>query len=254
MAAPGNSYLVTCGTGHRELQAGDPAWVAEQLPKACVWLRDVAGTRFVISGMGRGYDLDLAEAALAAGLALWAAIPFEGQSARWPRAERDRYDRIRAAATRERIVGTISDSVPAQRRGAVVNGLLHDRNRLMLKRSGAVLTLWEPGRLDGGTAATLLAATRQGMPGVHLDPVGRNVNFRLPYAVDLERVALWRQGCGHVTKIGTRQDVGRRLLDLTTAGFNGWEIRKARPRETHDDGCEVCVEELARSVAAPAPS
>lgn len=249
-----NPWAVVAGTGHREIKTGDPAWLAEQLPKATAWLRDTAGTRIGVSGLALGFDMDWAEAILEAGLTLWVAIPFEGQPARWPKREQARWAKLRAAAARERIVGSIPDDLPKERRSAAVNRLLFRRNMKMLDTAGAVVTDWEPGRLDGGTAGALLEAGKRRMPGVHLDPIGRAVNFELPAAAALQRWALHHPICGHVAIVGTRPLVDDRHALMHAAGYRAWKVRPAKPRETFDDGCDDCQLELVAAAAVPAPA
>lgn len=242
------TWDVVAGTGHREpSENADLVWTQENLTRACEWLRDTAGTRIAISGLARRFDMDWAEAALEAGLRLWACIPFEGQDSRWTKADKARYARLRAAASQEKVIGTIPDDLPAKRRSAAANSLIYKRNICMVQRAGALLTIWEPGRLDGGTAGTLLLAAARNMPGVHLDPIGCNINFRLPGAGELERFTLHHTGCGHVALVGVRSLLERRHGELRTSGHYSWRIRPARPRETFDDGCEECIAELANS-------
>jgi hypothetical protein len=200
--------------------------------------------------MGPGGALDWAEAILDAGLNLWAAIPFEQQPARWPAAQRRRWAQIRAAAHRERIVGEVSPAVPANRRSAAVNTLMHKRNRAMLDAAGALLTVWEPGRLDGGTATTLAEAVRRGMPGVHLDPVNQTVTFRLPDLEDLEPYTLFHTGCRHIARVASHRIIRGLLTELRTTGCDLWQLRPARPRETFDDGCPTCLPDLAAAAQA----
>lgn len=233
------------GTAHRELRNGDALWVADQLPRAAAWLRDNTGTRIGISGLALGGDMDWAEAVLAAGMDLWVAIPYIEQAARWSVENKTRWARLRAAATRERIVGEFPADLPAQQRSGAANRLLHKRNVHMLDVAVAVLTIWEPGRLDGGTAAALRHADKRRMPGVHLDPVNRVVHFELPAADQLERCALQSTTCGHVAKIGSRAFLRQDLALMTAAGFFGWRIRPAHTRESWDDGCDDCLAELA---------
>ncbi len=241
-----SAWQVVAGTGHRELERGDPDWVAAQLPKACQWLRERAGTRAGVCGMARGFDLDWGEALLDAGLQLWAAIPFAQQPNRWNRADRHRWDRLRDAATREKIVGRVPHNLPANRRGTFINGLLHARNTVMLDAAGAVLTVWEPARLDGGPAAALREAARRQMPGVHLDPVARRVHFRLPPQENLAKFVLYHSGCGHVAATGVRAGIDQHRAELVAAGHGDqWQVRPARARETWDDGCDTCLVDLA---------
>lgn len=238
-------YRVTAGTGHRELLSGDPAWVTDQLPRACTWLR-AAGMQYGISGMALGFDLDWAEAILDARLKLCIAIPFEEQPARWNRANKARWWKIRKAATSERIVGKIPSDMPPGRRAGAVNRLLSDRNRFMFDHAGAALTVWEPGRVTGGTAGALsYAALRHHMPGIWLDPVNRKVNFLLPGRADLELCALENDDCRHVALVASVAIAEQRLAALTAAGFTDWRIRHARQHERHDDGCANCIEQLA---------
>lgn len=252
MTVPG-VWDVVAGTGHREpSEQADLVWTQQNLTRACGWLRETAGTRIAISGMARGFDMDWAEAALEAGLRLWACIPFEGQDSRWTKADKARYARLRAAASQEKIIGRIPDDIVPKHRSAAANGLIHKRNRAMVRRAGALLTVWEPGRLDGGTTATLLIAATLGMPGVHLDPIGCNINFQLPAADDLERFALHHAGCGHVAAVGVRSALERRHAQLRTSGHYSWRIRTAKPREAYDDGCDSCIGELADSASKAA--
>lgn len=235
------------GTGHRELEAGDAGWVAEKLPKAAVWLRDEAGTQVGVSGLALGFDMDWAEAVLDAGLHLWVAIPFEEQAARWPRKQQARWAKLRAAATRERVVGRVPADLPPRNRSAAVNALLFRRNSTMLDVASAVLTVWEPGRFGGGTAGALLDAANRRLPGVHLDPVNRTVRTQLPTREQLEPFALYRTVCGHVARIGTRPGMQVLLGALAEVGHRDWRVRPARPRETFDDGCDDCIVELVAS-------
>jgi hypothetical protein len=117
-----------------------------------------------------------------------------------------------------------------------------------------VLTLWEPGRLGGGTATTLLDAARRGMPGIHLDPVGQVVKFGLPDRADLEPYALVADRCGHIAYVGTRLQATRRLAALRVAHCPAWSVRPARPRETFDDVCDVCIVDLAAAATDPVPA
>lgn len=204
-----------------------------------------------MSGLALGFDMDWAEAVLDAGLTLWVAIPFEGQPARWPKAQQARWARLRKAAARERIVGTVPDTIEPRQRSAAVNRLMFKRNTTMLDVTGAVVTVWEPGRLDGGTTGALLEANKRGMPGVHLDPVNQRVHFQLPTRADLEAHALHHTRCGHVAFVGTRRDAFDRLAALHTADRPDWKLRPAKPRETWQEGCDTCADDLlAAAVAA----
>src|SRR5947199_8896999 len=79
-------WPVVCGTGHRELDPrayGDDvwSWVRSELHRVAVKLRDRHRTTGVISGMARGFDLELFEVAYAIpGLAVHACSPFPQQA------------------------------------------------------------------------------------------------------------------------------------------------------------------------------
>jgi hypothetical protein len=250
MAAPNNPFRVVAGTGHRELHSGDPAWLADRLPQACTWLRDTAGMQYGISGMALGFDMDWAEAILDARMKLCVVIPFLAQPDRWSRAQRTRWQKLRAAADREHILGQIPDDLTGRRRGAVVNRLLFDRNHFMCDHAGALITDWEPGRFGGGTTECLFYASQRTMPGVWLDPVNRKVNLRLPADADLEPFTLLNTRCGHIALVSTRTTADKRLTELTRAGYTDWRTRHAQRYEHHDDGCDDCIEQLALSAQA----
>ena len=239
-----DDFSIVCGTGHRELRDGDHTWLTEQLTAVCAWLRDEAGTRWCVSGLALGFDSDWAEAVLDAGLRLCVAIPFEGQDARWNRKQKARYAQLRAAATREHVVGRVPADLTGKQLGAVVNQRLAQRNLFMLDHSTAVVTDWEPGRLDGGTVQTLREAAQRGMPGLHLNPVDR-AWLDLPTLDQLTAYALESTACGHVSLVSTRDLVDARYATLRAARMSGWRVRPARPHEARHDGCADCLEQLA---------
>lgn len=246
-------WEIVCGTGHRELAddgGEDEDWAREQLGRCAVWLRDRAGTRAGISGMARGFDLWWADALAAAGVPLWAYIPFEEQPARWNRADQATWRLLRTAAAKVRVLGALDPTIPAKQRSAAVNRLLHARNDAMLRDAGAVVAVWEPGRLDGGTHSALTKAARRRMPGVHLDPVAHGITFELPGLDRLVKHALYHQGCGCVAGVGVRAEVEQRRAALQTAGYHQWRVRAARPRETGGQGCATCRVDLPRAAIA----
>lgn len=237
-------YGTVAGFGHRFLTVGDVAWRERELVKAAGWLRD-NGCRYAISGLALGFDSDWAEAALEVGLTLCAAVPFEGQDARWNRAQKARYAQLRAAAARVHVGQPIPDDIQPHQRGAVVNKRLGQRNVFMLQHATAGITDWEPDRFAGGTAGVLLLAARRELPGIHLDPVNRQVRFELPTVDQVEALALTATRCGHVPVIASRVQVDARMAGLRRARFFGWKARPVRRHEQQDQGCEVCLEELA---------
>ncbi len=96
---------VVAGTGHRPHGLG--GYGGEAFRRLVVLARRALAEHrpdWVVSGMALGWDQALAEAALDLGLPLVAALPFEGQAARWPEVSQQRYRRILARADRVVVV------------------------------------------------------------------------------------------------------------------------------------------------------
>lgn len=190
-----NPWEVVFGTGHRpkDLSWQQRAWLATRLAEAARWMRDTHGTRVAITGMAAGFDLLWGQAAVNAGLELWAYIPFPQQADRWANHHRAQWLALRECATKERIFAD-----------AYSVGALHQRNDGMLNDAGAAVTGWRPDKHDGGTHSALLKAAgwRPGrhadgthsvlfdpgprpapMPGLHLDPLNWRIRFELPRLV-----------------------------------------------------------------------
>lgn len=236
-------WQIVCGTGHRTLSAAaDQSWARQKMRDCARWLRDECGTLAVLSGMARGFDLWWADTiADTDGLELWACVPFDGQTARWTVADRREWERLIGLAHLQPFkVPKLPTDLTGRQVSGVVNQLLHARNSNMLTVCDAVVALWEPGRLTGGTAAALLDAVDRGLPGVHLDPVGRRVSRHLPGADQLTRHALYHRDCGHVAQFGSAVDIERHRAGLHAAGRHEWRIRPARRREERGDGCPTC--------------
>lgn len=172
------TWPIVAGTGHRELDAGATAWCREKIPAAARWLRDECGTRIIISGMARGFDLMWAAAALDAGLELWAYIPFKEQADKWNRADKAEWWRLRFRA-KVTILGEIDPELPSKRRSSAVNALLFARNDAMLRDADAVLAVWDATRRTGGTYGAIKKAGALRLSGVHLDPVARTFAWKL---------------------------------------------------------------------------
>lgn len=149
-------------TGHRFL---DWLWTRSELERLAVKLRDGHGTTTAVCGMALGADTAWGEAALAAGLAVEAHVPFPQQGDRWNDKQRARWQRLRDVATQEVVYGQ-----------AYSVALLHARNRGMVAASDACIAVWD-GRRTGGTWAAIGDAIRAGAPMVHVDPVRRITRF-----------------------------------------------------------------------------
>lgn len=239
-------------TAHRQIEAaGGEEWTRAELARAARWLRE-RGTRVGVSGLARGGDTWWAEAVLDAGLQLWLSIPFEEQCTPWPKRQQARWRELRAAASRERVVGRLPEGLPAKARSAAVNKLLFQRNAHLVGAVNALVAVWEPGRLDGGTTGALILAARRGLPGVHLDPAARRVAFELPGLDRLEKYALYHRSCGCVAGVGVQPEVELRRRALDLAGYYyQWRVRRAKPRETRSPGCDTCRVDSSRAAVAP---
>lgn len=76
-------------TGHRD--AGQKPGELEQFARLFVARVVANGATEIITGMARGWDLAVAEAADAIGIPFLAALPFPGQDQHWSKAEQVRY-------------------------------------------------------------------------------------------------------------------------------------------------------------------
>lgn len=168
-----NTWEIVALTGHRPQHLSSPCrrWVRDNLAQCAAWLAANRGTRVAISGFALGSDLWWADAAVRAGLELWAYIPYPQQPDNWSSGDRAEWQRLRALANpdRERLFG---DRYSKQ--------ALHARNDGMLDDAGALVAVWDSRKHDGGTYSAVVKAARRGMVGIHLDPAGPGVRFELP--------------------------------------------------------------------------
>jgi uncharacterized phage-like protein YoqJ len=112
----------------------------------------------VISGMALGWDLAVAQAAFDLKIPYTAAIPFDGQTARWKdKRMRERWEELCWASKVAIIVtpGSVLDEWGG------INAAYHRRDRWMVDHASSMLTLWD-GREEGGTAATIAYALSKG--------------------------------------------------------------------------------------------
>ena len=164
-----------CFTGHRP---GKLPWGSDEDSPACRMMKlrlisaafkacDDGFCRF-ISGMADGVDLIAAEAVLKLkearpGVSLECALPYPG-AGRNSR-NRDRYDRVLAAADRVEVIAQ-----------SYSPGCLMRRNRYMVDNSARVIAVYGGG--PGGTRATLDYAHKLGREVVLIDlrPKGNSEN------------------------------------------------------------------------------
>jgi len=119
-----------------------------------------SGVRHYICGMASGSDLYFAEAVLQLRqehpeITLEAAIPCEGQSARWSTAQRNRYDRIVSECDYQTVIQ--KEYTPE---------CMLRRNRYMVDESDYLISAYNG--TPGGTRSTLLYAIRQGLQIIEL--------------------------------------------------------------------------------------
>ena len=158
----------TCAfTGHRENKL---PWRGDTDDPRCARLKarifDAAeavyhsGVRHYICGMANGCDLYFADAVLRLRaehpeITLEAAVPCEGQSARWSAEKRREYDRIIAE----------SDYYTVIQKDYTRDCMLR-RNRYMVDASAFLIAAYNGS--PGGTRSTLLYAMRQGLQIIEL--------------------------------------------------------------------------------------
>lgn len=127
----------------------------------------LAGSGYVnfLCGMALGFDMAAAEAVLRLrqtaagdGIRLVAVVPFAGQPQRYPRPERQRYERIVAAA--DEIV-CLADGYSPE---------CYARRNDFLVDSSSVLVAWYDGRPHGGTHYTIARARRRRLRIINLRP------------------------------------------------------------------------------------
>jgi len=156
-------------TGHRTLSIAEYGFAEEELVRLAVKLRDEHGTTTAISGMAVGADALWADAALQAGLQLWAYIPFPQQEEdrRWTAEDRADWAHLRSRAEREVVLGDHYDV-----------RLLHARNDAMLRDADLLIAVCDPRRTVGGTASTLKKARKAAKPIVIVDIVARRTSLK----------------------------------------------------------------------------
>lgn len=162
------TWTSVCATGHRpqHLPREVHGWVRDELYRICARLRDEHGTQVAISGAALGVDLWYADAAHRARLTLAAYIPCP-PNPRWNAVDRAEYDRLLALAD-PALSRTIADRYTV--------GAMFARNTAMLEASDAVVAVWAPLKMSGGTYTTVRDAARRGLPVIHVNPDTRRTH------------------------------------------------------------------------------
>lgn len=148
-------------TGHRPqfLTERQASWARGELDRLAVKVRGELGASVAISGMALGTDTWWSEAALDAGLELWAYIPCVAQPEKWSPIERSVWESLRSRAAREVVLG---DTYNPQ--------LFHARNDLMIRDANLVIAVYDPAKTTGGTISVLkkAAAVRKAIISVNV--------------------------------------------------------------------------------------
>ena len=153
-----------CGfTGHRPEKL---PWGSNEMDERCLALkqrleqvirfRAEQGARVFLCGMARGCDFYFAEAVLklkGEGLAirLEAWLPCPEQPDRWPREDRQRYERI-----------LLECDAVYLREERYSEGCMLRRNRAMIDRSDWLISVWDGSK--GGTASAVRYAKSKDVP------------------------------------------------------------------------------------------
>ena len=167
-AHPCDRWTRVAVTGHRSLTAQQAEWVASELPRVLRKLAADHDTTTLISGMAVGADQLAARAAIDTGVGSWSYLPHPQQADRWPPSARERWTRLRAAAARHVVLADGYD---------VAN--LHNRNRLMIRDSSAIVAIHDPARTTGGTHEALRTADTMRRPVIRMNIATRTVTMSL---------------------------------------------------------------------------
>jgi uncharacterized phage-like protein YoqJ len=115
-----------------------------------------------ISGMALGVDMIFAQEVLALGIPLTAAIPFEGQEARWSPGQQIVYRKLLEHPLVEQVVCAAGGPEHA-------NHKYHNRNRWLVDHSDVLVAVWDGSA--GGTRHCYLYAREIGRPIVRVRPL-----------------------------------------------------------------------------------
>lgn len=133
--------VVLAATGHRPDKLGGYSMGARvRLTRFATGVIPQYAPDEFISGMALGWDTACALAALALGIPLVAAVPFEGQESQWPQDAQFLYRWILSQAARVVIVSP----------GGYAAHKMQIRNQWMVDNSNLLLALWNGS--PGGTA------------------------------------------------------------------------------------------------------
>lgn len=121
----------------------------------------------LLTGCALGVDTVAAEVAAANGIPYTACIPFDGQQNKWPRAAKQRYERLLSRADDMIIVSP----------GGYAAWKLHKRNEFMVDNSSILLATWN-GKPKGGTYACVQYGMKKHGSILRLDPFSLNYGWQ----------------------------------------------------------------------------
>lgn len=144
-------------TGHRErgLSPTEAEFAKVGLRRTMIRFREAYGMQEAISGMALGVDTWWARLAVELGVPLAAYIPYPQQAERWSSSHQAEWEKLQKIADREVVMG---DSYNVR--------LLFARNHAMLRDADAVVAVWRPSQVTGGTADAAKNARKVGKPMV----------------------------------------------------------------------------------------
>lgn len=160
-------------TGHRpqHLDREQTAYARAELERLAAKLRADHHTQVAISGMAIGADTWWAEAAMGAGLDLWAYVPFWAQPGPWRADQRTQWERLVESAERRLVLGEEYDV-----------RLLHSRNEFMIRDASLLIAVHDPAKTTGGTQSAIAKARAAGSTIVLVNVTARRTTIENPAA------------------------------------------------------------------------
>lgn len=144
--------MLIAATGHRPDKLGGHGVNDEQLEAIARNYLEMMRPSGAITGMALGWDTRFALAALAVGIPLHAAVPFEGQERIWPWQSQQLF---RSILSRCASVTVISE-------GGFSKKAMQDRNQWMVDRAARICAMWDGS--PGGTGNCIRYAEKQKKP------------------------------------------------------------------------------------------
>ncbi len=148
-------------TGHRPEKIGgydfynkQRTWIRERLKEQIITLQP----QYAITGMALGVDQDYAYVCCELGMPFIAAVPFEGQEAKWPAESQRFYRELLARAQHVQVVSP----------GGYAAWKMQKRNEWMVDYCRILIAVWDGS--SGGTGNCVQYAEMIGRPMVRIDP------------------------------------------------------------------------------------